>query len=416
MTQRRLKILSEAGFPFSSKEELQKKKDEATQQDIDDFEAKPWIEKYKDLLLHISKHGSVDLLQKSNSLLWDWIVKQREELYLSGFDSDISDTAASTNGDRVALMKVADAFASYRMVEGSVDVTCSSATKDNQSWDSQFGSLAAWYIKYGTYSNKGMPTKLKKFMGKQQEQYYRLHSEINSELTQDRIEKLNDIYFPFHKTNLSESMGNDATASRRNRSWEEYRLDLAISYIRKGNYDMQAIDDIELRRWATEQKRQHKLYLSGKQSSLCFTQIQRLIDIKFISKRPKQWSWPELCGDLMAFRIQFGTFDIASANIVISPKCTPKNKTMNLGSITTAFHNVQDFVSKLKSSRDEFTQEQLLKLNSANFPWDEATGSSISSVVAKSSTQNIAPAEQQVSFKPITKHIFGMVIAVQSKQ
>jgi hypothetical protein len=63
MTERRLKILTDAGFPFSSKEVIQKRKEEATQQDIDLFYAKPWIEKYKDLLLHIAKHGCIDSVQ-----------------------------------------------------------------------------------------------------------------------------------------------------------------------------------------------------------------------------------------------------------------------------------------------------------------------------------------------------------------
>ena len=92
----------------------------------------------------------------------------------------------------------------------------------------------------------------------------------------------------------------------------EYRLELAIVCILKGNYDA---DDVDLRRWAAEQKRQYKLYLAGKQSSLTFAQIQKLVDVKFIAKRPKQKSWYENCADLMAFRIQFGNFDVAGSPI-----------------------------------------------------------------------------------------------------
>ena len=83
MTKRRLKILTECGFDFSTnrKEEMQKKKDEEYQQEIDEFDTKPWIEKYKDLLLHLDEHGSFDSLQKSNALLWDLVEKQRQSLF-----------------------------------------------------------------------------------------------------------------------------------------------------------------------------------------------------------------------------------------------------------------------------------------------------------------------------------------------
>jgi hypothetical protein len=443
MTERRLKILTDAGFPFSTKDELQKRKEEATQQDIDEFCAKPWIEKYKDLLLHIAKHGSIDSLHKQNSLLSDWFGKQHDDIDRSGCESDVADTRSdSMEEDQMTLIKVADLFASSLAPECSVD--SSSGTKEKLSWDCQFGSLCCHYIKYGTYSSKGMPAKLKKFMSKQQDEYRLLHSGTeSSELTPDRIEKLNDIYFPFDKSSLNESNENDVAASRRNRSWEEYRLDLAISYVQKGNYDMQAIDDLELRRWATEQKRQHKLYLSGKQSSLSFTQIQRLIDIKFISKRPKQWSWPELCGDLVAFRIQFGNFDVARAKVVFNnPKTHPKGKPFSSASTSFTLSNIQDLLSKLKSSREDFTQEQLQKLSSANFPWDEPAGNVVETVdvaaksnaevpasdhnemhlkdqvkptVASSNAQIVTTHENQVSLKPVTKQMFGIVLEMPTQ-
>jgi hypothetical protein len=221
---------------------------------------------------------------------------------------------------------------------------------------------------------------------------------------------LNDVYFPFDKTPSRESSGDDIAASRRNRSWEEYRLDLAISYIQKGNYDMQAIEDIELRRWAIYQKSQHKLYLAGKQSSLSFSQIQRLIDIKFISKRPKQWSWPELCGDLLAFRIQFGNFDVANAYVVQ----TSKSKSPSPGIISTSLKNIQELMTKLKTARNDFTQEQIMKLTSANFPWGEWVGNDMKSAGIKHDYQDTTPEGQALSSKPLTKHIFGIVIETSS--
>ena len=50
MTERRLKILTDAGFPFSVNEVRQQVKKEAAYQDQVTFDAKPWLEKYKDFL------------------------------------------------------------------------------------------------------------------------------------------------------------------------------------------------------------------------------------------------------------------------------------------------------------------------------------------------------------------------------
>jgi len=82
MTERRLKILTDAGFPFSATEDNQqqqeKNENEKIQQEEDKvkFDAKPWMEKYKELLLHIATHGSLDSLQASNPLLAEWEANQ----------------------------------------------------------------------------------------------------------------------------------------------------------------------------------------------------------------------------------------------------------------------------------------------------------------------------------------------------
>ena len=83
MTERRLKILTDAGFPFSATEDNQqqqeKNEDEKIQPEEDKvkFDTKPWLEKYIELLLHIATHGSLDSLQASNPLLAQWEASQR---------------------------------------------------------------------------------------------------------------------------------------------------------------------------------------------------------------------------------------------------------------------------------------------------------------------------------------------------
>ncbi len=74
MTERRLRILTDAEFPFSVNESRQKVKKEAAHQDRVVFDAKPWIEKFKDFLLFIAAndHGNLESLQKANPYLAEW--------------------------------------------------------------------------------------------------------------------------------------------------------------------------------------------------------------------------------------------------------------------------------------------------------------------------------------------------------
>jgi len=300
----------------------------------------------------------------------------------------------------------------------------SSVIKEELSWDDQFGNLAAWYIKNGTYAPKGMPLKMKKFVSRQQENHRLFTSGLGSELTSERIEKLEDIRFQFDKLTSKEPRDDVTTATRRSRSWEEYRLDLAIAFIQKGTYDSNALDDIELRRWASEQKRQHKLYLAGKHTTLTFPQIQKLIDIKFISKRPKQMSWIENCADLMAFRIQFGTFDVASAHVVTNSKGRSANPCPN----STVLKSLQELVAKLRghycnssesiSTNDELTQDQKAKLDSVGFPWTGSWASSgeLSNKVScslKQQEETRVLADTNTSNAPIKSNLFGMTLEIQ---
>lgn len=385
MTERRLRILTDAEFPFSVNETRQKVKKEAAQQDRVVFDAKPWIEKYKDFLLFIAADHNPESLHKANPFLAEWAATLGEgKSSASDVDNDRQNDGVLSSFesfDRNSLISSAKFFVFCQINKSDIlllhdkSVEPSSVLKDEAtSWDDQFGNIAAWYIKHGSFATKGMPTKLKKFVSRQQEQHRLFTSGLDSELTSERIEKLEGICFPVDKAALKESRDDDTPSSRRNRSWEEFRLDLAIMFIEKGNYDANSFEDVELRRWATEQKRQHKLYLGGKQSTLTITQIQKLMEIKFISKRPKQRLWIENCADLMAFRIQFGTFDVLSVQFVPNSK----GKSLNPCANAAALKNLQEWVAKIQGyscehsksveTNDEFTQDQKSKLDRVGFP------------------------------------------------
>lgn len=436
MTERRLKILTDADFPFSVNEIRQKVKKEAAHQDRVVFDAKPWIEKYKDFLLYIAElesHGSLESLQKANPYLAEWVSKQGEGCASSddatSFE-DIDDVQGNLEpNDRVSLMKAAKFLVFCQINKSNVlllhDKTVepsSTVKEESTSWDDQFGNLAAWYIKHGTYAPKGMPSKMKKFVSRQQEQHRLFTSGLDSELTSERVEKLEDICFPVDRAASKEPLADDTASLRRNRSWEEYRLELSINYIQKGNYDA---DDVDLRRWAAEQKRQHKLYLTGKQSSLTFSQIQKLMDIRFISKRPKQKSWYENCADLMAFRIQFGNFDVASAHVVP----TSKGRSVNPGTNTTPLKTLQEWVVKLRGhyrestklveTNDELTQEQKMKLDSVGFTWSGSWASGDELFRKESCLSNqqektaFSTANGSIGITTIKSNIFGMTLEMQ---
>lgn len=76
LTERRLKILTDAGFPFSVNRHRVKR--EAAHQDRASFDAKPWLEKYRDLLLHIAAQGSLESIRRTDPFLAEWAARQRE--------------------------------------------------------------------------------------------------------------------------------------------------------------------------------------------------------------------------------------------------------------------------------------------------------------------------------------------------
>ena len=429
MTERRLKILTDADFPFSVNEIRQKVKMEARVV----FDAKSWIEKFKDFLLYIAgleSHGSLESLQKARPYLAEWVAKQGEECALSDYatsSEELDDVQGNLEpNDRVALISSAKFLLFCQINKSNVlllhdkTVEPSSIIKEESTtWDDQFGNLAAWYIKHGSYAIKGMPMKMKKFVSRQQEQHRLFTSGLDSELTSERVEKLEDICFPVDRATSKEPLTDDTASLRRNRSWEEYRLELAIVCIQKGNYDA---DDVDLRRWAAEQKRQYKLYLAGKQSSLTFAQIQKLVDVKFIAKRPKQKSWYENCADLMAFRIQFGNFDVASAHVVPNFK----GRSINSCSNTTPLKTLQEWVIKLRGhyrestkfveTNDELTQEQKIKLDSVGFTWSGSRASveelftKESCLVKQQEKTNFSPADGSIVIATIKSNLFGMTL------
>ena len=431
MTERRLRILTDAEFPFSVNESRQKVKKEAAHQDRVVFDAKPWIEKFKDFLLFIAAndHGNLETLQKANPYLAEWAATLGEGSLSTADATNVGENddilSSFESFDQNALINAAKFFIFCQVNKSDLTllhkttVEPSSAIKEESaSWEDQFGNIAAWYIKHGSYAPKGMPIKLKKFVSRQQEQHRLFTSGLDSELTSERIEKLEGICFPVDKAASKEPREDDTSSYRRIRSWEEFRLDLAIMYIQKGNYDANSFEDMELRRWAAEQKRQHKFYLGGKQSTLNMSQIQKLMEIKFISKRPKQRLWSENCADLMAFRIQFGTFDVLSAQFVPNSK----GKSLNPCANASALKNLQEWVTKIRGNyiesslnsvetNDEFTQDQKSKLDSVGFPWDGCLVSNDELILEEpcipKDQEKIAPSPSEDDSSPVATHDMG---------
>lgn len=429
MTERRLKILTDAGFPFSVNEVRQQVKKEAAYQDQVSFDAKPWLEKYKDFLFYIASHGNkgFESLQKSNPILAAWVSKQ-------GGVSPPPDTAPAVKEkdeetmnnleakEQESLMEAAHYFllCQNNKAKSGKDIESSTLSKDEpSSWDDQFGNIAAWYIKHGSFAPKGMPSRMKKFVSKQQEQYRLFTSGLQSELTSERVLKLDDICFPFDKTISKDSRDDDATTiPRRNRSWEEYRLDLAMNYVRKGTYDSNSLDDVDLRRWTIEQKRQHKLYLAGKQTTLSLDQIQKLVDIKLVAKRPKPGvkSWPEFCCDLVVFRIHFGTFDVTRAHVVskgrLANQCTHSNALKSLQEWVLKLRGHYCESSKTVSTNEDLSQEQKAKLDTVEFPWTGSwsTNEEAFAMVSFPPEEHL---ETNASMTHLKSSLFGMTLEMQ---
>ena len=90
MTERRLKILTDAGFPFSVEKKAKK---DAKHQDKAVFDAKPWLEKYKDFLLYIAAHGSLEALPPDLRRVASLIYSALSPLLLSSCPPSISSSS-----------------------------------------------------------------------------------------------------------------------------------------------------------------------------------------------------------------------------------------------------------------------------------------------------------------------------------
>ena len=146
------------------------------------------------------------------------------------------------------------------------------------------------------------------------------------------------------------------------------------------------------------------------------------MDIKFIAKRPKQKSWYENCADLMAFRIQLGNFDVASAHVVPNSK----GRSINSCSNTTPLKTLQEWVIKLRGHyhestkfveiNDELTHEQKMKLDSVGFTWSApwASGEELftkeSCLVKQQEKTDFTPADGSIGIATIKSNLFGMTL------
>jgi len=115
LTERRLKILIDAGFSFSGvvNDNRQKETKETSHQDRVAFDAKPWLEKYKDLLFFIASNDGIESLQNDDPYLAEWNVKEHDDSRVEGTALTENNSAEGEDEmkERASLMEASDFFA-----------------------------------------------------------------------------------------------------------------------------------------------------------------------------------------------------------------------------------------------------------------------------------------------------------------
>jgi len=114
LTERRLKILMDAGFSFSGVNDVRQKekKEEASQQDRVVFDAKPWLEKYKDLLFFIANNDGIELLKHNDPCLAEWNAKEHDDCRVQGtLLAENSVEGGDEMKERTSLIEASDLFA-----------------------------------------------------------------------------------------------------------------------------------------------------------------------------------------------------------------------------------------------------------------------------------------------------------------
>lgn len=145
--------------------------------------------------------------------------------------------------------------------------------RKDDAWNLQFEALMDYKRENGhcnVPTTRAGATKLSKWVGKQREEYRKWETKKQSQLSQYRIDKLNEAGFQW-------SLTNNKTVS-----WEE-RFEALKRFKEENGHCMVPRGHVDFGSWPSYQQNQYKNWKEGKSSKLTKEKVNKLIEIGFLS-------------------------------------------------------------------------------------------------------------------------------------
>ena len=233
-----------------------------------------WEEKFAELVSYKEMHG--DTLVRHGSQLGRWVATQRNQYQLlqKGMDSQLTDERIE-NLNQIGFVWDAQEAA----------------------WDEKFAELVSYKEMHGnTLVRQG--SKLGNWVSTQRDLFRLLQEGKHSHLTDERIQRLNQIGFVW-----------DAHEA----AWEENFAELVEFKATHGHTDVpRSWKSQQLFQWVSKQRREYRKLKEGKKAFITEERIERLNQIGFVWSA-REAAWEEKFAELVEFKATHDHTDVPSS-------------------------------------------------------------------------------------------------------
>jgi hypothetical protein len=224
-----------------------------------------------------------------------------------------------------------------------------------KTWDEYYAELLDRRNHVDTL-DAGKHDDLKGWMTTQRKQYQRAKEGKPTLLSQDQVSKLGEVGF--------EDVPYMPSGGSRGKSWEDMYAEMLKHRLMHSSFHVSS-QQTALYHWVREQRMEYEKYVDGKPSALCINRIRKFNKVNFPwkadgrafnSENDLPNSWEEMYGELLAFRIQFQSFDVPESNQLFSWIATQRSmRTRHLSKAT---------------DKSVLVEERIEKLHEIGFPWE----------------------------------------------
>jgi len=222
-----------------------------------------WKLRYGELVEYKKKHGDCIVPQRyeANNKLGNWVHTQRHQYHL--FQKNMR---SSMTTERIDMLEEL----------GFSWVASHSGNKANTTWNQRYGELRKYKQKHGDCNvpvlyeaNK----QLGKWVANQRQQYRRLRRGQSSPMTTERIDKLDELGFPWNASHLSGNIKETPKIT-----WNQRYKELIEFKEKHGdcNVPNRYEANKQLGQWVNTQRQQYRLLQEGMRSSMTEERITKL--------------------------------------------------------------------------------------------------------------------------------------------